>query len=58
MCAQSSFGQIVVPKMGDMNGNGESDAVDVQFSIQAAQGLPLSPLLDEDEDGVIDGSSD
>ena len=55
-CSSSvSLGQVVIPDMGDMNCDGVSNVVDVQLSIQSALGFSLSPALDANGDGMVDG---
>ena len=39
---------------GDLNGDGQVNVVDVQLMITFSLGLPLSPTLDADGDGIPD----
>jgi len=40
---------------GDLNCDGQHDVIDVQLAIFSVLGLPLSPVIDGDQDGVADG---
>jgi len=54
----ASFSSVLIPDLGDMNCDGESNVVDVQLSILSALGLPVNPLLDGDGNGVPDTCQD
>ena len=49
---------VLIPDLGDMNCDGESNVVDVQLAIVSALGLPINPLLDQNNDGTVDTCED
>lgn len=51
----TALGDVLIPDLGDMNCDGESNVVDVQLTIVSALGLPMNPLLDQNNDGTVDG---
>ena len=56
--SSSVLGDVLIPDLGDMNCDGESNVVDVQLAIVSALGLPINPLLDQNNDGTVDTCED
>ena len=54
----TAWGQVLIPNLGDTNCDGQSNVVDVQLAIVSALGLPLNSLLDQNQDGIVDGCED
>jgi hypothetical protein len=47
--------EVLIPDFGDLNCDGVTNVIDVQFAIISALGFSVDPLLDQDGDGLPDG---